>query len=179
MIYTLEADGDRYRSLTFVHELDSDKVTGWNTLNSIQAEWTPIQVEFFNEEDDDRLPVGDVAGFLGVALTKHAVKELKELLRPFGEFLPLRHIDGMEYNVYHVTNTCDCLDAERSQVSRTRNGIIIDVQRYAFKSEMIDESQPLAFRVPELAGDEFVNSAMRDAILETGLTGFKFAKVWP
>jgi len=179
MLYKFTADSDSYRSLTYVNEEDADMTADWGKPDSLMSTWKPIEVEYFNEEGNDRLPIGDIAGFAGPAMSPSTAELLRPMIGPFGEFLPLKHIEGYEYLAFHVTHVCECLDLERAQVSKTRRGIIYLVNRHEFDFDKIDPNHPVIFKDPRVSTVPYATGGMKSLLEKTGVTGFKFDKVWP
>jgi len=178
VIYRIVADSNNYRNLTFVREEDVDSLPNPQDPTPIQQSWSGVDVRYFNEEGNESLPIGGVANFAWPALTADATAALKPTIAPFGEFLMLKHNEGVEYSAFHVTHVLPAFDIDSAVVTKTPRGIVTSVKQFAFNLEDIPGKDPVMFRSPPAPLYYiFVNEPMKAAIDGTGVIGWKFTEV--
>ncbi|WMT43154.1 hypothetical protein RE628_13320 [Paenibacillus sp. D2_2] len=94
------------------------------------------------------------------------------------ELLPLQHPSKRFYAV-NVIRLIDALDYENSEVEYVEGqpGFVRDVNRFAFKLDVIQESQ--IFMIPEYKSLRiFVTDTFKEAVEDNGLKGFTFELLW-
>ncbi len=109
-----------------------------NANKKLLPDWKPIKVSLFEDPEgkERSKPLGDFMGIVGPAVSHKAKSILEGLISNTVEFLPL---DFEEERYYALNITwVDCLDATHSEVELFRSGRIMNVVRYAFKWERLE-----------------------------------------
>ena len=172
-IYILRSDYDKYQSFCFRNEADAEVASRFN--GKPIPDWEPVPVEP-DEEDGDHLPASDFPSLLVSHMpifSQRAVDELGDILEPNGQLLPLDYNRGLYY-AYNVTKLVNALDEERSEIVRFSTGRIMDIKRYAFVRDELDEGLTIFKLLPTPLLRVFVTDRFVKAVEEAGLTGFKF-----
>lgn len=112
-----------------------------------QLHWIPIGMDLLTENDD-----GTPRGYSDfpwygshvLILRSDAANGLREIMRPYGEFLPLKGGDGLE--LFNATTVLDALDEDRSEIIRFDDGDVLTIERYVFRQEAIGNC--LIFKLP-------------------------------
>lgn len=110
----------------------------------------------------------------GVLLFSEQAKEsLKELLRDCVEFIPIKYEDQLYY-IVHSLHFLDAIDYEHAEKAW------FGFKKYAFFPEQIENVNlfKLLLNGHKIPVDNFVTDAVRDKVIQDGLTGFKFTLVW-
>lgn len=124
-------------------------------------------------------PFNDFPGINMVlpAFSEKACNNLKELLEPNGELLPLQFEEG-NYFFYNITTIYDAFDIENAEAEFWCDPptTALDIEKYAFKANEIGAS---IFRIYEnpiatLVTNEFVQKVEQEC-----LNGFNFKRLWP
>jgi len=152
---------------------DSDDSRRWKQP-SLQDSWMPLEVS------------GEVADYHDFPMlacmpvfSQRACSVLLDFLEPAGELLPLVSKTKMPYFFYNVTRIADVFDVENSECRfwcdppTTTSGI----DYFAFSQEKLDSLD--IFRIPESPMLTIVSRRFVDRVLESGLSGFRFTKLWP
>lgn len=150
----------------------------------LSATWTPPPVVYLEKNK----PAGDFPYFWGAncpVFTPRSRDALRDLIAPFGEFLPLRSKDG-EFAAFKVLHFSDALNLERSDIkwrAQTRRELgqpkLVDkIVRFVFDETKLQEE--VIFRLPQLPlGQVFVTDVFFNKVRKSGLKGFSFHQVWP
>ena len=111
------------------------------------------------------------------AFSERAVKFLEDFLCANGELLPFQ-FEGREYFAYNCQTVVDALDYESifGRAVKARDTLTW-LHRFEFFQ---DKVQGLSiFKLREFFGRVFVSNVFAERVLESGLCGFDFVKVWP
>lgn len=120
--------------------------------------------------------IGDFPKWLDPVLSEHAREALADLLDPCGEWLLLETAGPTRYFVYNVTAVLDCLDRDRSRVTRFPSGVVMFATRLVFQPEKVVAP---AFKTPDRASPYFfVTDEVVDRVDECGLRGLAPREVW-
>lgn len=150
----------------------------------LSATWTPPPVVYLEKNK----PAGDVPYFWGAncpVFTPRSLGALRDLIAPFGEFLPLHSKDG-EFTAFKVLHFLDALNLERSDIkwrAQTRRELgqpkLVDkIVRFVFDETKLQEK--VIFRIPQLPlGQVFVTDVFARQVQKSGLKGFSLNQVWP
>ena len=162
-----------------VHDTDHEHL--WRLDGtSRRANWRPMPVARLLVDDEGEPRLEADMPWLGghvLVLRERAAKALAPLLDRYGELLPLACPEA-DLWLFNVLTVVDALDEDNSELMRFDNGDILDVERYAFRPNLV--AGLAVFKVPQLlrgplfVGDEFVR-----AVEAAGLRGPEFAQLWP
>src|SRR5438105_4293821 len=105
--------------------------------NPISEKWKPIVVFEF---DDNPVQEGDFPSLSNYnelpVMSKRAWDYLQPLIGYCCEALPIRHPTNKPYFIIHVMQTIDCLNVDKSEVTRYSDGRIMEIDRYSLKLDM-------------------------------------------
>lgn len=140
---------------------------------SLRESWVPLEV------------IGRVAAFHDFpglmslpAFSQRACNVLRDMLEPNGELLPLKSQTKRPYFFYNVTRIVDALDIDNSDCTfRQDPSRVSSISYFSFHRDRLVGLD--IFRIIEqpmltIVSDRFVNR-----VLEAGLNGFSFTKIWP
>ncbi|WHY79977.1 hypothetical protein QNH20_12890 [Neobacillus sp. WH10] len=140
---------------------------------------SPVQIETFKKGVKSDFPSGLL---LPPVFSERAVQVLGELLKGKVELLPLHTVKNERYYAGNVINVLDCIDADHSEVKRFSDGLIMEYTKYVFIKETVERENIFKIRVHDskkiLINKVFVSDLFRERVLESGLKGFDFIKVW-
>ena len=143
------------------------------------SKWIPIDVELIRRDDDGiRLAPSDCPWFGPHALIfkMAAVLATGDLLRQYGELLPLKCVDG-PLHVYNPTVVVNALDENGSIIDRLPTGRIARITKYAFEVGAIGRTE--IFKITTLfASPTFVTERFVERWRAAGLNGLEFDEVW-
>jgi hypothetical protein len=88
------------------------------------------------------------------------------------ELLPFTY-ERVKYWAIYLTETCDCLDMERSEFWTTPN--VDSIRKFAFVPDRI--SDKLLFRLPG-GYQYYCTNRFKNLVRQHGLTGLRFRRVW-
>ncbi len=170
-VFILQPDSNRFRGLYFRDEADVDVIYQFN--GQPIADWSPVGVDIDNE--DPYLPEGDFPSLIGhiPVFSRRAAKALGDILGSNGQLLPLDCGRGVYY-AYNVTKLVDALDEEQSEIARFSSGRIMDIRRYAFVGENLDEGLTIFKLSSTPLLRVFVTTRFVEAVERSGLVGFTF-----
>lgn len=161
----------------------------WDARGGVLADEPWVEIEFTALKDAggefiaaDCLTMN--TGTDGFLLSGYAKQMLSPLLSEVGQFLPVR-VMGQPYWWLNCLALVEALDrsktdADWSVVSGDWGSFswISTTRRLAFKASQLKRA-PVLFRIPEYPqGVLFALDTLRSAVVEHGLTGFKFDPVW-
>lgn len=102
-----------------------------------------------------------------------AAEALKNILRRYGQLLPL----GGEYVLlFNVTCVLDALDEQKSKIVRFDDGDILTVEKHEFVRSVIAENE--IFKLPSRSSPVFVTDGFVKQVRDAGLRGVSFELVW-
>jgi len=110
------------------------------------------------------------------AFSQRAVDLIRDLLEPNGELLPVRHQLGVYY-FFNCRRMSNCVDLEKSEVSRIDGGVIASTRKLVFLDNMLDGLT--IFKIRTRLVEVFCSQIFVDRVEEAGLQGFKFVPIWP
>lgn len=178
-IFILDADSERFLDLTVVKSDDWDKFLDGFEGEPMAASWRPVQMKVLRKtkSDWDR-KLGDFSPLTGgnAAFSERAVNVLGRVLTDNGELLPLKCDEG-SFFVYNVTRFVDALDNANTECNRFDDGKIFRFIRPEFYKKKLGKFP--VFKVPQSPrGDVFVTDEFTQRVMDGGLVGFKFRKMW-
>jgi hypothetical protein len=143
-----------------------------------KSQWRAIDVSIIQQDDGRRLQRSDSPWFGADALILRpsAVAALGELLEACGELLPLTCRDS-PVCIFNPRSLTGALDEQASSLTRFSSGRIMSVERYAFRSEVVEGVH--AFKISELrVSPTFVSRAFVNRWKRAGLVGLEFLERW-
>lgn len=177
-IYLMRPDPEGYRWLTLKNGKGTDLIELVHEARSLSPIQEGLEAEEIIENDEDRKKiVGDFPCFWNVpTVSKRAMNLLKVFLEGNAELIP---VNNGQFYVVNVLNILDCLDEEKSVLSRYKSsGRIREIIEYTFIEEMT-KNQNL-FRIQGFSRvDIYVGSDFKELVEREKLKGFEFEKVWP
>lgn len=150
----------------------------------LSATWASPPVVYLEKNK----PAGDFPYFWGAncpVFTPRSLRALRDLIAPFGEFLPLSSKDG-EFTAFKVLHFLDALDLEHSDIKwvpqpRRELGLpklVEKIRRFVFHEAKLEGE--VIFRIPQLPlGQVFVTDVFAKHLRKSGLKGFSLNQVWP
>jgi hypothetical protein len=111
-------------------------------------------------------------------MRKNALVELRSLIEPFGEILPL--IADDDETLLSVVNArlIDALDEDHSAIERIPGtNRIMTINRIAFREPIVRGVD--IFRLPHRGSPTYVSQRFVDAANAANLEGLEFIPVWP
>lgn len=190
-IFKLEpiVDDDRFARLNFIEEdlpsllgrefLEEDfqpaqqQTLDWR-ISQLADVWKPFAVEGDVQSYNDYPCIGfDIPAF-----SDRAVHVLEDFLVPNGELLPLKS-ERHNYRAYNLLKKADVIDLEKSEIEYWCDPptTAVDIDYFVFKKTKIRELS--IFRVPQLPNYILVTDKFVRRVVDNGLNGFRFTKVFP
>ncbi|MER8826432.1 hypothetical protein NKH73_10475 [Mesorhizobium sp. M0938] len=129
-------------------------------------------------EDDEGTPRGysdfPWYGSHVLILRIDAANGLRETMRPYGQFLPLKGGDRLE--LFNATTVLDALDEDQSEIVRFEDGDILNIERYVFRQEAVGNC-PI-FKLPYRASNLYMQAGFIDQVKRMRFCGVGFKLVW-
>jgi hypothetical protein len=141
--------------------------------------WIPIKVRIVRSYDRQKYKRSDFPWLVSQALVmrENALIELRSLIEPFGEILPLIADDETQLYAANVS-VIDALDEEHSAIERIPGtNRIMTITRIAFREPMVRDVDIV--RLPHRASPTYVSQRFVDATNAANLEGLEFIPVWP
>jgi hypothetical protein len=162
--------------LLWARELNGDKkASGWHPVQLYPAEDYRGQPKALG-------PIADVttvnAAVRNCVWGPRARAVLEPLVKPFGEFLPLR-CNEADWVLFNVTHTIDALDEQASEIVYVNDPDrkVLRFVKMVFKPEWVEGE--VIFRIPQRnRGDVFVTDRFAQLLAQQGLVGFNLKPVW-
>jgi hypothetical protein len=173
-VYLLDADVNNFQNLE-LENINDDELLEKFDGTPLSNYWKPLAVRIlylYDDEEDKSRPASDTPGLAShiPVFSERAVRSLNDLLRPYGEFLPLKCNQG-KYFAFNVTCVIDALDEDKSDIVRFDTGRILDIKKYVFNMDKIG-SIPI-FKLQQIPLVRvFVTDGFARQIEAAGLTGF-------
>ena len=148
-------------------------------LNGVErgGRWRSPPMQLLKKNNGELLEESDAPWLKPSALVfrSRAVREMGAVLAD-GELLPLS-CAGDELVVFNVTRVIDALDEAASEILRFKDGSIMTIASYVFRSELLGSCG--AFKIPNMnVSHAFLSQQFVDAWRERGLRGLDFRCVW-
>jgi hypothetical protein len=172
-IYIMESELDKFAYLEFDEKYD-DYFEEHLKLNGIsrKAVWKPFEVKFKTKKkrsDFQNFYLNDYA------ISKKAIDVLEHLFPQSTELLPLIN-DEKELYALNICSSIDCLDHEKTGAKRRADQSIINIYKYVFKTELLDNIH--LFKLPHRDNFYFVSEKFKNTVEQNKLTGFIFDLVF-
>lgn len=136
--------------------------------------WSPTRVETVSKKSYPDFPV-----YLSSkpVISARVKKEIEPFLQDEVEFLPLLH-DELELYMINVTKVLDCVDWERSDIQKFKDGSLAGFNNLAFDFAKIP-AETYMFKFKERASTlVFVTEAFKDLIESHKFKGLDFSEVY-
>jgi hypothetical protein len=119
---------------------------------SVARTWKPVTVEGFDDNPGVEGDFPSLNDFSEIPIfSQRAWDALHPLIGYCCEALPIRHPSRKPYYIINVMEIIDCLDEERSELTRNDvTGRVNDVIRYAFKTKLLEGKR--IFKTPLKSG---------------------------
>nr|WP_263324590.1 DUF1629 domain-containing protein [Neobacillus sp. Marseille-Q6967] len=145
----------------------------------MESIWEPPTFSTYQKGKESDFP----SGFVTVPVfSEKAVNALREWLDLKGELLPLENDRDQKYYAFNVLNVLDCIEEEKVEVKRFKNGRIMKYTKYAFRQDVVAGQGIFKMVNHEtkkiISRDVFVTDEFREKVLDSGLNGFDFIEVW-
>lgn len=172
-MFLAQPDVEVHRVFVFIDDEEAAKMP-IRDGRDLKAGWTALQVRPFDEKGGSKKPIADISGMVGLPLfSAHAYDATRGVLEKCGQFLPFRCGRETLWG-FNVTKIVDCLDEEKSTVTRFRTGRVMDISRYTFKP-MIADLGVCVFGIPQLGGSRYyATEGMKRFFEDEGITGMSF-----
>jgi len=153
----------------------------WDNSPRVSS-WTPLTITDVDdvEEDGTKLEPGDFPGLSNYcALPVFSGRAWEVLSRHIDcrwEALPLIPPAWTQLYLIHVMETIDCVDLDRSEVTRYSSGGVMQIERFCLKRETLEGKH--IFKTPQGSGlDLLVDDVFREIVLQNGLRGLQFREI--
>lgn len=132
-----------------VHDRDFEKLRFDGSR--LGDRWDAVEMKLITQDVQPRTSPwqhSDFPWFGGglLVLRPSALDAVRDILAPYGEFLPLLCAETPLW-AFNVTELLDCLDQQASRIVRFRNGEIMRIEHAVFHFEQI--RAVTAFKVPD------------------------------
>lgn len=185
--WQLKVDVDRYAPLAFVDPTMTRRLLGEFMGSPFSGKWGRVEVYSPKEWEEPGLSrqereaikdlkegrrLGDFVWLAGaeaaVVMSDLAMKTLQSLIEDSAEIRPL-HWHNEILHLVNVVKVIDCLDEDRSDLSRLRNGSILRVIHPVFKEGLLGSAH--IFKLPQPKIDIFVSDLFKYKVEASRLTG--------
>lgn len=169
-LYTYLPNSERHAYIYAPQE--AEELLFFREIVPRSTDWPDIVLK----ADERNLPLGDFPALYGPTpvFSERAWSVFRKHLEGTVEALPLRHPSGITLYAINVLLVLDCLDWDRSKLSKNPvNGRITHISRYHFKEVRFD--QWVMFKLPETAGLKvIVTDRFKQLVEDAGLKGLSF-----
>lgn len=175
-IWKLYFEADKYDNLDTFDEMTLEEINSFDG-RSKKDNWKAIRVVRLEPEKGLKLSDAPAFEYHMPIFNKKSVDVLHQYLVGTAEVLPLEN-DEDDFYFINVIKILDCINYEKSEYKTFKNSNrIMRFKKYSFDEEKIGDIN--LFKImDEPLGNPFVTDEFRNAVLEAGLTGFKFKLVW-
>jgi hypothetical protein len=179
--YSHITDSDNFADIQVSNLPDSTDVgrVQWEDWPRASS-WSPLAItEIYDVEDGRKQEFGDFPGLMNFCrvpvFSARAWEILSRRIDCRWEALPLVRPDGLQLYLIHVMETIDCVDLDRSEVTRYSPGRVMQIERFCLKPEKLEEKH--IFKTPEGSGlDLLVDDVFREIVQQHGLRGLEFRR---
>ncbi|CAI8805992.1 imm11 family protein [Bacillus pseudomycoides] len=173
-------DYESFQLLNFDQDHEKYFDGKFDLAKRLSHSWGDILIECVEEGKQSDCP--HFWGRNGTLLISNKAKKLLEaLIGNEVEFLPLMHnVTNEPYYAVHVLNHLDAIDNTNTIFKKLRSGLIVGCEKYSFISNVIENEDIFKVFLNNYVYSisVFVSDKLRNAILESDLTGFEFVEVW-
>jgi len=158
---------------------DDEPVVGLHYEHRSVAEtWKPITVKGLDANPGLEGDFPTLNNYSKIPIfSERAWDILAPLISYCSEALRISHPSGKLFYLINVLEIIDCLDEERSDLSRNpTTGRVSRVSKYCFRTSLLQGKH--VFKTPLKSGAElFVGESFREVVEENGLKGLIFEKI--
>lgn len=175
-IWKMDFDLDNYDNLRPKERWTLDKIKSFDGRGQYGS-WYPIELERL--EPEKGLGLSDAPGFYShiPLFSGNAVNILKKYIDYNAEILPTKFNEG-DFYIINVTNVLDCINwSDSKYITFPDKKRIMSIEEYQFVKEKV-ENQDFFKVKEEVIKRPFVSDSFREAVVNSGLTGFIFELVW-
>ena len=185
-IYLLERDAENYRWLEYKNIFVDYNGYRVSLFDYFHAHVTAgISMAGFNERiecktirDKKNRILGDYPHFALPAISSRAKEVLEKHLEGLVEIFPLDAGKWGTYYFLNIMNVLDVLDTEESTMKMLPSGLILNISKYIFTPEIINQNTRLFKIENDKRGPIYINEETKQLIESAGLEGFIFTQVW-
>lgn len=175
-IWKLDFELDEYDNLTLSNKMSIEEIQSFDGRYKKDT-WDNLAV--VRLEPEKGLLLSDAPGFYShiPVFNGKAIDVLKKYLEHTSEILPLKNSESSFYAI-NIIKVIDCINYEKSEFKMFKDGIrIMRFKKYSFLEDKLDGNSIFKI-IDEPLGNPFVTDDFRNAVLDNGLTGFKFELAW-
>ena len=169
-----------YKMLVSADKLSFDRLDDFDG-RILKENWVPLELKFLKEDDCGtyykKCDAPDL--MTGVMVfNQKAVDVLKYMMGESVEILPVNVEDADDkYYAINVIDVGDYLDYEKCEFRYYKDGTIMRIEKFAFKTELIKNKH--IFKISLYPGIYiFISDEFRNAIRKARLKGFEFTEMW-
>lgn len=164
MYYLYHPHANQYLGV-MLHPVDSDIIQIRSRPSPAAEEWTPIPVTMPDENPEEEGDFPSLIDYRSIPMmSQRAWNALRPLIGDCCEALPIAYPTGEPFFLIHVMQTIDSLDADRSEVRRSKiDGRISRIYKYKFRNELLRGKH--IFKLSRESGGElFVDDEFRKIV---------------
>lgn len=176
--YVYRPDANNFAGIGFSLDDHERIVQVHFTDTPLAHKWIPPVAHGFEDNPETEGDFPSLSNYDEIpVMSQRAWEVLRPLIGYCCEALPIIHPTGKPYFIIHVMETVDCLDADRSDLTRNATtGRVNRIYRYAFKSGMLQGKH--IFKLPlESSGELIVDENFRRAVEANRLRGLEFKEL--
>ena len=179
-IYRLDTDRDNYIIWDYAEDYSNEYVSAKHFKGQpMKDNWKIHKLvvsSLLSEKEKNRRKPGDISGlWSSPQLSKNAKDCLYELIKDYGEFLPVETEVG-EYKYFNVTKVLDAFNRDKAKFTYFPTGGEWQIIKYSFNKDKICKN-PI-FKDESKLNIIFVNEEFKEKYEQCGLTGAIFEEVW-
>lgn len=176
--YRYQPDANSFAGIGFSMTDDERIVDVHFTDTPLADQWVATVAHGFEDNPETEGDFPSLSNFNEIpVMSQRAWEVLRPLIGYCCEVLPIIHPTGKPYSIVHVMDTVDCLDCDKSELTRNATtGRVSDIDRYSFKHEMLPGKH--IFKLPLESGAELiVDDEFRKSVEANGLEGLRFKEL--
>ena len=179
-IYKLDTDRENYLIWDYAEDYSDDYVSFRNFKGKPMKDYWKVHrlvvSSLLSKKEKERRKLGDISGIWGSPqLSLKAKQCLHDLIRDYGEFLPLETEVG-DYEYFNVTKVIDSFNRNIAKFTYFPDGGEYQILKYSFHKDRINNI-PI-FKDESKLYDIFISEEFKQRYEECGLTGAIFEEVW-
>lgn len=170
-IFSLVSDLNHFECFVPFSEVEKRRFIQLNMNKRLAKNWKPLKVK----RDRSQGPASDFPGIFALAnaFSERALTLLAPLCGDSIEALPIEVGVKTKYFAINVFEIKDALDLEKSKLKLYSDGMIMRVETFAFKNDLLKGKH--IFRLPETGRSSiFVSEDFKKIVEKNGLKGALF-----